>query len=61
MTRTFIISELLLFIALSLGIQMFSAHIWDDVPRGIIVLIVAFSLVLGFHTSEFLNRFNSQE
>jgi len=61
MSKLFIISELTVFITLSLGIQIFSAHIWDDVPRGIIVLLVSFSLVLGFHTSEFLNRFTSQE
>jgi uncharacterized membrane protein len=61
MSRTTIIAELTVFLTLVLGILFFSAHIWDETPRGIIVLLVFISLVLGYHTSEFLNRFNSEE
>jgi uncharacterized membrane protein len=61
MSRTTIITELTVFLTLVLGILFFSAHIWDETPRGVIVLLVFISLVLGYHTSEFLNRFNSEE
>jgi len=61
MSRTTIIAELTVFLTLVLGILFFSAHIWDETPRGVIVLLVFISLVLGYHTSEFLNRFNSEE
>jgi hypothetical protein len=61
MSRITIISELTVFLTLALSIQMLSAYIWDDTPRGILVLLVAFSLMLGYHTAQFLNRFNSEE
>ena len=59
MSRTTIIAELTVFLTLVVSILFFSAHIWDDVPRGVIVLLVSISLVLGYHTAQFLNRFES--
>ena len=59
MSRTTIIAELTVFLTLILSIIFFCAHIWDDTPRGLIVLIVSLSLVLGYHTAQFLNRFES--
>ena len=61
MSRTTIIAELTVFLTLVVSILFFSAHIWDDVPRGVIVLLVSISLVLGYHTAQFLNRFESGE
>jgi hypothetical protein len=61
MSRTTIIAELTVFVTLILGIIFFCAHMWDDTPRGLIVLAVSMSLVLGYHTSQFLNRFESGE
>jgi cytochrome c biogenesis protein CcdA len=61
MTRTTIIAELTVFLTLILSIIFFGAHIWDETPRGIIVLLVSISLVLGYHTAQFLNRFESGE
>ena len=59
MSRTTIIAELTVFLTLILSIIFFCAHMWDDTPRGLIVLIVSLSLVLGYHTAQFLNRFES--
>ena len=61
MSRTTIIAELTVFLTLILSIIFFCAHMWDDTPRGLIVLIVSLSLVLGYHTAQFLNRFESGE
>ena len=61
MSRTIILAELSVFISLSLSIYVLSAFVWDETPRGVIVLLVLFSLGLGYHTSEFLNRFNSED
>jgi hypothetical protein len=61
MSRTTIIAELTVFVTLILGIIFFCAHMWDDTPRGLIVLVVSMSLVLGYHTAQFLNRFESGE
>jgi hypothetical protein len=61
MPRITIISELTVFITLSLSIFFFCSHMWDDTPRGLIVLVVSCSLMLGYHTSQFLNRFQSEE
>ena len=59
MSRTTIIAELTVFLTLILSIIFFCAHMWDDTPRGLIVLIISLSLVLGYHTAQFLNRFES--
>jgi hypothetical protein len=61
MSRLTLIAELSVFITLSLGIHIFSAHIWDETPRGLIVLLVIFSLGLGYQTATFLNRFESKD
>jgi uncharacterized membrane protein len=54
-----IISELSVFFVLTVGIMFFGAHMWDDTPRLAVIGIVVFSLFLGYHTSQFLNRFQT--
>jgi uncharacterized membrane protein len=55
-----IISELTVFFVLTTGIIFFGAHMWDDTPRLAVVGIVVFSLFLGYHTSQFLDKFQGE-
>ena len=52
-----IVSELSVFFVLTMGIVFFGAHMWDETPRLAVVGITTFALFLGFHTSQFLQRF----
>jgi hypothetical protein len=60
MNRITLISELCVVFTLVFGIQLFCAYMWDSTPRGIIVLLVIFSLSLGYQLCNFLNKFKGE-
>jgi len=60
MNRVTLISELSVIITLTFGIQLLNNYAWDSVPHAILVLLVIFSLSLGYQLCNFLNKFKGE-